>query len=100
MPFEYEKVKNWPIADVVQEYGPRDTILYALGVAAATENPCKYPQFVYEKRLQALPTMAVVLASGPLWVANPATGIDLRRLLHAGQSLSIHHPLSPAGVVK
>jgi acyl dehydratase len=97
--FEYDKVKHWPIPDDVQSYTARDTILYALGVGAATSNPAKDLAFVYEKKLKALPTMAMVLAPGPLWVADPATGIDLRKLLHGEQSLTLHQPLPPAGTV-
>jgi acyl dehydratase len=99
MSFEYHKVKNWRIADATQHYSARDTILYALGIGAATRNPPEHPEFVYEKSLRALPTMAMVLAPGPLWVADPATGIDLARLLHGEQSLVIHQPLAAQGAV-
>lgn len=99
MPLDYDKVKHWPIPDSVQTYTERDTILYALGVGAATENPPQDPQFVYERGLKALPTMAVVLAGGGFWLAEPALGIDLARMLHGEQFLRLHKPLPATGTL-
>ncbi len=95
MTLNYEKVIRWPIPEVVQSHTRRDTMLYALGVGAATTNPVEPDSlhFVYEKNLVALPTMAVVLAPEPFWIANPETGIDWKRLLHGEQRLTIHKPL-------
>ena len=102
MPLDYERIKNWPIPEGRQEYGARETILYALGVGAATENPLPPEdlQFVYEKGLKALPTMASILG-GPdgFWMADPEAGIDLTKVLHGEQFLTIHKPLPPKGVV-
>lgn len=99
MPLDYDKVMHWPIPDSVQTYTERDTILYALGVGAATQNPPQDPQFVFERGLQALPTMAVVLAGGGFWLADPALGLDLARLLHGEQFLRLHKPLPAAGTL-
>lgn len=99
MPLDYDKVKNWPIPDSVHRYTERDTILYALGVGAATHNPPEDLAYVYEGGLKALPSMAVVLAGGELWIANPATGIDLQRMLHGEQFLRLYKPLRPSGVL-
>lgn len=99
VPLDYQKVKHWPIPDSIHTYTERDTILYALGVGAATQNPPQDPQFVFERGLKALPTQAVVLAGGAFWMADPATGIDLTRLLHGEQFLRLHRPLPPAGTL-
>jgi acyl dehydratase len=99
VPLDYAKVRNWPIPDSVHTYTERDTMLYALGVGAATSNPPEDPQFVYERGLKALPTMAVVLAGGSFWMADPAAGIDLPRVLHGEQFLRLHQPLAPAGTL-
>jgi acyl dehydratase len=99
--FDYQTIKNWPIPESTQEYSSRDTILYALGVGAATSNP-PLPEdlkFVYEKGLQALPTMHAVLAPGPFWMADPNTGIVVSKLLHGEQFLTVHKPLPPEGRV-
>jgi acyl dehydratase len=99
VPLDYARVKNWPIADSVQLYTERDSMLYALGVGAATQNPPEDPSFVYEKGLKALPTMAVVLSGGEFWLAHPSAGIDFRRMLHGEQFLRVHRPLPPSGAL-
>lgn len=101
MTLNYEKVISWPIPEVTQEYTKRDTILYALGIGAATNNPVDDDSlsFVYEKGLVAFPTMAVVLAPEPFWIADPETGIDWKKLLHGEQRLTIHKPLPVTGKV-
>lgn len=95
MPLDYQRLMNWPLEEARQTYTKRDTILYALGVGAATSNPLPPEdlQFVYEKTLKALPTFATILASGRFWMADPEAGIDLAKVLHGEQFLSIHKPL-------
>jgi acyl dehydratase len=97
----YDRIKNWSIPKVQKSYSSKDTILYALGVGAATKNPLPPEdlQFVYEKHLTALPTLATILASGELWLANPETGIDLSKVLHGEQFLTVHKPLPAEGKV-
>lgn len=101
MPVNYEKVKNWPFKEVTHQYTHRDTILYAVGVGAATSNPVADEdlQFVYERKLVALPTMAVILAGTGSWVGHPDTGITLTKLLHGEQFLTIHKPLPAQGTL-
>ena len=100
MPIDYAKLKAWPFQDVEQTYGEHDTILYALGLGLG-HDPMDEQQlrFVYEKNLQALPTMPVVLGYPGFWMKDPASGIDWVRLVHGEQSLTLHHPLPPTGTV-
>jgi acyl dehydratase len=102
MRFDYDKLRNWPIPVVTQTYAARDTILYAVGVGVASSNPVAEDdlKFVYEDGLVALPTMGVVLATGPFWMQDPATGIDWKRILHGEQMLTVHRPLPAAGTVR
>jgi len=75
-------------------YEARDTMLYALGVGAGAE-PLDL-QFVYEKDLKALPTMAVLMAGASGDFISQG-GIDYRMIVHGEQRLTIHNPLPVAG---
>jgi len=99
-----DKLLRWPLPPVEQAYGERDSVLYALGLGLGAANPAPADElrYVYEGAaggLLALPTMAAVLASGPFWMQDPATGIDWRRVLHAEQRLELHRPLPAAACV-
>ncbi|HEX4586039.1 MAG TPA: MaoC/PaaZ C-terminal domain-containing protein [Burkholderiaceae bacterium] len=101
---DYETLMRWPLPPVTQTYTGRDTILYALGLGVACCNPVPPADlpFVYEGApggLQALPTLAAVLATGAFWMQDPATGIDWRRVLHGEQRLEIHRRLPHAATV-
>ncbi len=100
MTINYEKLKAWQFPALEHHYTERDTILYALGLGFGA-NPLDEGQlaFVYEEKLKAVPTLAVVLAYPGFWARNPETGIDWRRVLHGEQGLVIHRPLPPAGAV-
>jgi len=101
LPIDVAKLKSWPFAPIRQDYTHRDTILYALGLGLG-QDPLDASQlrYVYEDGLQALPTMAVVLAGPGFWAKDPATGIDWVRVLHGEQELELHAPLpAQAGVL-
>jgi acyl dehydratase len=100
MALDYHKLKSWPFADVEQSYGWKDSALYALGVGYG-HDPLDERQlrFVYEDRMQTVPTMPVVLAGPGFWVKDPASGIDWVRVLHGEQSLTLHRPLPVEGTV-
>ncbi|GLS98881.1 3-alpha,7-alpha,12-alpha-trihydroxy-5-beta-choles t-24-enoyl-CoA hydratase [Sphingobium jiangsuense] len=72
-------------------FSKRDCMLYALGIGA-TGLP-----YVYEERLRAFPTMAVVLAHAGFFWRDPRFGADWKRLLAGGQSVEIHRPLPVEG---
>ncbi|WP_170001848.1 MaoC family dehydratase [Pseudopontixanthobacter vadosimaris] len=73
---------------------PRDTMLYALGVGA------RQLDFIYEETLEALPTMAVVLAYPGFFWRDPAFGVTWQKVLHGEQSTRIHAPLPVEGTVR
>ena len=78
----------------------RDTILYALSVGAGRDPYCDYDlRLVYERELQALPTMAAVLAHPGMWIAEPAFGVNVTKLVHGEQRIEIRHPLPVRGDV-
>ena len=101
---DYEKLMRWPLPPVTQTYTERDTIVYALGLGVANSMPLDAADLrsVYEGApggLCPLPSMAVVLATGPFWMQDPATGIDWQRILHGEQTLTLHKPLPAAATV-
>lgn len=77
-------------APVEQLLGPRDAILYALGVGFG-QDPGDRDQlrFVYEDGLKTVPTMAVVLGSVGFWLKEPQYGIDWQQVLHGEQGVEL-----------
>lgn len=90
-------LKRRVFAPIRQRYQPRDTILYALGVGAG-HSDAPALNLVYEKQLQALPTLATTLCIEQAdWLREE--GVDLHRLLHGEQYLRLHRPLPAAAEV-
>ena len=91
MPIDYQRLMGWPIPEVRQSYGPRDAILYALGVGCGGEaDPALDLRYVYEDGLVALPSMATILGYPGFWMRDPGTGVNWRRA-HAWRA-SIRDP--------
>src|SRR5215831_2252353 len=82
MPITYDKLLVLKIPEVEQSYGPKDCILYALGLGFGLD-PVDEEQlaFVYEKNLKVLPSMSVVLGYPGFWVKDLDTGIDWVKVL-------------------
>ncbi|MFD4295454.1 MaoC/PaaZ C-terminal domain-containing protein [Rhodococcus sp. NPDC058505] len=83
----------------------RDVILYHLGLGAGVNSldPAELG-WVYEKGLKVLPTFAMVAGQGvsagtlkPAGMNLPGIDIDLRKILHAGQALTLHAPIPTSG---
>jgi acyl dehydratase len=100
MPIVYEKLLALKIPDVEHTYGPKDCMLYALGVGLGLD-PMDEEQlaFVYEKHLKVLPSMAVVLAHPGFWAKDLDTGIDWVKVVAGEHSVVLHRPLKPSGTV-
>ena len=100
MAFTKADLKAYSFPESRQAYTARDTMLYALGLGIGSDptDPMQL-QFVYERNLVAVPTMAVVLAHPGFWAGDPALGIDWTRMLHVGQGLTLHQTVSVAGEV-
>ncbi|KAA1379882.1 MaoC/PaaZ C-terminal domain-containing protein [Aeromicrobium fastidiosum] len=83
----------------------RDVLLYHLSLGAGRHAEVDPElRWTYERDLQVLPTFAMVAGGGPsvgdLPPADmrlPGIDIDLRRILHGGQKLTVHRPIPPAG---
>ncbi|HET7848124.1 MAG TPA: MaoC/PaaZ C-terminal domain-containing protein [Pseudolabrys sp.] len=100
MPIVYEKLLALKIPEVEHTYGPRDCILYALGLGLG-HDPMDENElaFVYEKNLKALPTFALVQGYTPYWLRNPQTGVDWTKVVHGEQSFALHKPVAIQGDV-
>lgn len=85
---------NHRFARRTTRFTTRDTILYALSVGAGRDPTYERDlSLVYERELQALPTMAAVLAHPGMWIADPAFGVNVARLVHGEQRVEIARPL-------
>ncbi|MFD7130204.1 MaoC/PaaZ C-terminal domain-containing protein [Streptomyces sp. NPDC059894] len=79
-----------------------DVLLYHLGIGAGV--PATDPRelrYTLESRLHVLPSFATVAGSGPPGVIGalsmPGVDVDLARVLHGGQSLTVHRPIPAEG---
>jgi hypothetical protein len=80
MTIVYDKLIALDVPPSEQSYGPKDCILYALGLGFG-QDPMSEDElaFVYEKNLKVLPTMGTVLGHPGFWARNYDTGIDWLR---------------------
>lgn len=105
MPIDVDKALSAGPATREVNWTRRDVLLYHLslgaGAHADTDPELRY---TFERDLQVLPTFAMVAGQGisvgerpTAGMSMPGVDIDLRRILHAGQSLAVHRPLPSSG---
>ncbi len=100
MTIVYEKLMALDIPPAEQSYGPKDCMLYALGIGLGHDpmNEDELP-FVYEKNLKVLPTMGAVLGHPGFWARDRDTGIDWVRIVNGEQGVRLHQPLKGQNTV-
>jgi acyl dehydratase len=98
-PLDVEKLLAYRVPQTRDDYDPRDAILYALGVGAGLSPEIDETAFLFERQLQVLPTMAMVLGTPGFWAMDPQSGLDWLNILHGEQRLVVHVPLEPAGTL-
>lgn len=100
MAIDIPRLKARLFPEIVKHYDDRDCILYALGIGLG-QDPLSEDelQFTYERKLQMLPTMPVVIGYPGFWQREPDTGIDWRGIVHGEQRLTLHEPIAPKGAV-
>lgn len=96
-PLDAEKLLAYRIPVTRDDYDPRDAILYALGVGAGLCVDIQETEFLFERQLQVLPTMALVLGTPGFWPMDPQCGLDWLNILHGEQRLALLEPLEPFG---
>lgn len=100
MTFDCQKLLSYQGEVVEQKITPRDVILYALGVGFGQEpTDPRQLQFVFEKNLQVLPTMAITLAYPGAWYERANAGATRARSVHGEQGFRIHKSLPVEGTV-
>jgi acyl dehydratase len=100
MAIDYDRLTSLTIPEVTQTYGPKDCILYALGVGLGLDPLDEHElAFVYEKSFRVLPTQACVLGYPGFWLRDLDTGVEWRKVVHGEQSLVLHRPLRSSGTV-
>jgi acyl dehydratase len=97
MPIDVDRLLHEPPRVFRQSFTRRDTILYALGIGAGRDGDDL--RYVYERALQAVPTLAIVLAAPAFWLDDPAYGIDWKKVVNAGQELELERRLPVEGDV-
>ena len=100
MPLNAEKLLALKIPDVEHAYGPKDCMLYALGLGLG-QDPLNADElaFVYEKNLKVLPTFAVMQGYAAYWLRRPEIGVTWEKVVHGEQGLVLHKPVMTEGHV-
>ena len=86
-------------SDAAHAYTERDSMLYAMAVGMGRDPfDARELDFVYERRgtLRAVPSQAVTVARHDLIYD---IGLDVPKMLHGEQKLTLHRPLPPAAEV-
>ena len=88
------------INDEQSEVTLEQTLLYALALGfGADPTDERQLRYVYEDGLKSLPGMAMVVAYPGFWMRDPKYGFEWQKVLHAEESIEIHHPLPTTGSV-
>ena len=95
MAIDYDKIMSLKSNDVEYSYTDNDTMLYALGVGFGRD-PLNRDEldFVYEKDLKTIPSMATVIAWGAGHMRD--SGMNYLMVVHGEQRLKIYEPLPVA----
>lgn len=100
MPVNLEKLLTHNVAPVEHSYGPKDVILYALGLGfgqnQTDENELR---FVYEKNLRALPTWPLMQGYAPYWLRDEGYGLTFSHAVHGEQTIVLRAPVAVQGTV-
>lgn len=73
------------------QYGPAETILYALGIGAGSDGDAADLPFLYEAQLRAFPSQATIVAWDDSWI--PRLGLNEAMIVHGEQRITLHRPL-------
>jgi acyl dehydratase len=100
MPLNLDKLLSFKVPPVAHSYGPKDVMLYALGLGLGQDPVDENQlQFVYEKNLKALPTWPLVAGYDPYWLRDNDFGVTWSHGVHGEQTIVLHAPVAISGAV-
>lgn len=102
MPVDIDKLHAFQIPSVRQTLTPEAIALYALSIGMGRD-PLDSDQLRFVDPLQGppvMPAMVLVMAHPGFWMADPASGVDPKAVLHAAQAFEILAPLPNGGEVR
>jgi acyl dehydratase len=96
MPFDFDAVGK-TTEPVEHRYTWKDTVLYALGIGAKTDEL----DYLYEGRgPKVYPSFAVIPAYVPMATALRTTGGSIDKIVHGAQKVRLHAEIPPNGTLK
>jgi acyl dehydratase len=100
MSLDYKKLLALKIPAVEHSYGPKDCMLYALGLGLG-QDPVNRDElaFVYEKSLKVLPTFAFMQAYSAYWLREADIGLTWTHVVHGEAGIVLPRPVAPQGAV-
>lgn len=105
MPINYDEAMAAQPRTKEISWEDRDVLLYHLSLGIGQDNlDIDQLRYAYEKDLKVLPTFSVVAGSGisagkttPMSVKTTGIDIDLRKILHGGEAITLHKEIPAAG---
>lgn len=101
MPVDAEKLLNFSIPAVRQQFAKRCSAFYALSVGLG-QDPLDEEQLAFVDflgELKVMPSMALVLGQPGFWLGDPESGVDPTSVVHGEEELTLHCPLPAEGEV-
>jgi len=102
MPIDIDRAVGADLEGSTFSWSEEDIVLYNLGVGAG--DPSTSPaelKYAYEAELRAVPAFGTIPPFGMMMSTGNVDGIDidLARILHGDQTLTVHAPIPNAGTV-
>jgi len=102
MPIDVERARGAELEGIEFSWSDEDIVLYNLGVGAG--NPptsADELKYAYEADLAAVPTYGTIPPFGMMMSLGTVDGldVDLARILHGDQTLTVHGPIPTSGTV-
>jgi acyl dehydratase len=100
MALNTQRLMQWNEPPLQHAWSESDAMRYALSLGVGSDPLDESAlRFVYERGLQALPTMATVIAAPFGWLYRTDAGVTASHCVHAWQGLRMLRPLPTHGVV-